>query len=246
MNNDDWISTCVNSSGSWEIHIRDILKTLIQPNDVVVDAGAHVGIHSRTMDNFGATVHSFEPISYNRTLLKRNVPTAIIHPEALADRQCVTCINYSVHNPFRSGTNSGDHHIGIGTYEITTTTLDQFELSPSLIKLDVQGAELMTLQGAENTIRRSRPYLIVEIEQVQLQHFGLDSSQVFKKIRDLGYEIFFIESEYPSDHLCVPYSKMEYFMAEYTDIIKPHTTNNHINNNLVNGVTRSVNFTLLH
>jgi hypothetical protein len=44
-------------------------------------------------------------------------------------------------------------------------TMDQFDLADvGFIKIDVEGFELSTLKGAENTLRRCRPNLLVEID----------------------------------------------------------------------------------
>jgi FkbM family methyltransferase len=55
----------------------------------------------------------------------------------------------------------------IGEFEVTTRTLplrrlDSFDLSPSFIKIDVQGNELAVLIGAKETILRSKPIVVVE------------------------------------------------------------------------------------
>lgn len=55
-----------------------------------------------------------------------------------------------------------------------------------LIKLDLEGAELLALQGARRTIRRHRPFLIVE-ETDRCRHYGCDLGAVAKQLRRWGY-----------------------------------------------------------
>ena len=45
---------------------------------------------------------------------------------------------------------------------VEVKTLDSFNLSPDVVKIDVQGFELKVVQGGEKTFRRSRPVTIVE------------------------------------------------------------------------------------
>ncbi|MGY4339151.1 FkbM family methyltransferase [Bradyrhizobium sp. LM2.9] len=48
----------------------------------------------------------------------------------------------------------------VGEHRIECRTLDSFAMSPSLIKVHAQGAELEILQGSEQTLRRHKPALM--------------------------------------------------------------------------------------
>lgn len=52
--------------------------------------------------------------------------------------------------------------LDIAEYRVPITTLDSFELSPDIVKIDVQGLEPAVLRGARATMARSRPVTIVE------------------------------------------------------------------------------------
>jgi hypothetical protein len=63
------------------------------------------------------------------------------------------------------------------------TTLDAFVQQERLsrldfMKIDVEGAEVGLLQGAEETIDRFRPVLMIEINPSTLQRFGKTSADV--------------------------------------------------------------------
>jgi hypothetical protein len=74
--------------------------------------------------------------------------------------------------------------------DIRTATLDSFGFDDlDLIKIDVEGHESEVLDGAQVTITKSRPALIVEIEQ---RHNRLPISAIMKGIQDLGYRGFFL------------------------------------------------------
>jgi hypothetical protein len=53
-----------------------------------------------------------------------------------------------------------ENKLSVREYAVECKTLDSYDLSPSLIKLHAQGAELDILKGAIETIRRSRPALM--------------------------------------------------------------------------------------
>ena len=73
-----------------------------------------------------------------------------------------------------------------GMDESTKTTVECRRLDdiytgiPSLIKIDVEGCELEVLKGAENTIKKYTPTLLIEI-------FDFDTNEVPKYLKSLGY-----------------------------------------------------------
>jgi FkbM family methyltransferase len=54
------------------------------------------------------------------------------------------------------------HYIRIHTTPVRIVPIDQLEISPELIKIDAEGFELEILRGAHETLRRSRPHLLLE------------------------------------------------------------------------------------
>lgn len=74
-----------------------------------------------------------------------------------------------------------------GNVPIRLTTLDRFALSPALIKLDVEGHEVRALRGARETILRSKPVLVVEVNKHQLEPAGFSIRQLWEELAGLGY-----------------------------------------------------------
>ncbi len=70
--------------------------------------------------------------------------------------------------------------------------LDDFDFDDvDLIKIDVEGHEAKVIEGAEKTIRRTTPVLIVEIEQ---RHLNRPMEEVLDQIVELGYAGFFMKN----------------------------------------------------
>ena len=75
-----------------------------------------------------------------------------------------------------------------------------------------------------------------------MNRFGVSSKDLFNTIRSMNYTIFYIEYNYPSDHLCIPNNKLEEFTNKYEENITIHTQSNNVNNNLDNGVNLKISF----
>ena len=69
-------------------------------------------------------------------------------------------------------------------------TLDEYELeNVGFIKIDVEGKEMAVLRGAQNTLERSRPVLLVEVI-AGLNRMSLRAALI--EIEQLGYEGTFL------------------------------------------------------
>jgi hypothetical protein len=72
-------------------------------------------------------------------------------------------------------------------------SLDSYRLSPTFIKLDVQGAEMMVLEGGADTIKKYRPSMCVECEDEDLT--------TIKFLQSLDYQVV---GHTKSDFLMIP------------------------------------------
>ena len=62
-------------------------------------------------------------------------------------------------------------HAFVGSGEGTTISLDRFagDLPPDFIKIDVEGAEMEVLRGAEKLLREIHPALVIETHSAELE-----------------------------------------------------------------------------
>lgn len=128
-----------------------------------VDIGAHVGIFSRDFAQRFARVIAFEPMPSTRECLLRNVPGNVdVKPFACGSHPGKVRMVRSTKNSGGSRIVAPDADID-GLIEAEVVTLDSFGLEAvDLIKLDVEGFEPDAILGAEETMRRCRPVVIVE------------------------------------------------------------------------------------
>ena len=161
--------------GVYEPEKTDAICRIIRPGDIALDIGAHVGYFSVLMSKLvGSTgrVFSFEPRKINFAFLKKH----------LAKNKCLnvqtieSAVGSSVGTAYmdtRTGTGTGKVH-STGNLAVKIVTVDAFyrqfpELSPpSFIKIDVEGGEVEVLKGAEATIKKYKPRIILATHNPQL------------------------------------------------------------------------------
>jgi FkbM family methyltransferase len=131
-----------------------------------VDLGAHVGIFSRHFAQRFEQVVAFEPTAETRECLEQNVPDNVrIIPFACGDHEGV--VEFRRHTKNSGGTEmafeNGPERPGLEHFSVRMITLDSLGLEDvGLVKIDIQGAEPLALRGAEATLRRCRPVVLIE------------------------------------------------------------------------------------
>jgi len=149
-----------------------ILKRFVKPGDTVVDVGAHRGAYTWHLSRLaGSTghVYAFEP---QPELVERlrswNGTNVVVHAVGLSDHAGSANLTIPVwgntsmlgHATLESAEAVEDaRHL-----EVRTKMLDEFDLSPTLIKVDVEGHEVSVLRGGDHTVSSSRPVLLLEID----------------------------------------------------------------------------------
>lgn len=150
----------------------------------VLDIGANVGLWARWFANNGSKIiDCFEPMPKNLECLRANLKDykqVNIHEMALSNYSGTMTLYVPKINK-----NSGSATI-IQSEKMTQETkvdcrpLDELNLSPTFIKLDVQGAEMMVLEGALETIKNYHPSIIIECEN--------ESQDTLRFLENLGYK----------------------------------------------------------
>lgn len=206
----DAIAQHIKRGTPWEPHFKTVIEYFISPGDTVIDCGANFGYNAvlmgKKLNNQGLLL-AFEPqrIIYqqlNGNLILNNIFNVLTYQVALGDgsqsQTTMRPVNYE-----ESWVNIGDTSIGEGGEEINVYKLDDFELEKvDFIKIDVQGYELFTLEGAKELLISHQPNLFIEIEPHQLIKFGVTEKQLVEYIKSFGYRMFKINNEYPCDHIC--------------------------------------------
>jgi FkbM family methyltransferase len=172
------------------------LRRFVRPGSAVVDVGANLGFFTTIFARWltpPSRVVAIEPEPGNVELLRRRVERAGLLPSVLivegAAAEATGPLSLVI-NPLHPG----DHRLGAEGLPIDGHALD--DLLPrlgvrdvSLIKIDVQGAELRALRGARETLRRLKPAVFVEIDDGALQAAGASAAAVIAFLAALGYRM---------------------------------------------------------
>lgn len=145
----------------YQYQVRDRSMTYVKKRGIALDIGANVGLWSRSLcKNFNSVV-AFEPVSMFRECLMRNVVADNLQVKDFALGNTRTTATMII-----TEGNTGHTHIDpatLGTGETEVYRLDDLELDEvDYIKMDCEGYEYRILQGAEQTIRRCRPVIVIE------------------------------------------------------------------------------------
>jgi len=163
-------------------YVPNWIQSSLHPGETFLDVGANVGFFSmcgcRAVGATG-TVFAFEPSAVNRAFLNyhrriNRLRQIRIREEAVANHDDTAQL-YLL-NDGDSGSNSltfdrpnlprlrGEVPKVATTKCIKLDTFcDQEQVVPAAIKIDVEGAELLVLQGASKTITRHRPTIILAV-----------------------------------------------------------------------------------
>lgn len=150
-----------------------------------VDVGSHVGLWSFNLAYRFQHVHAFEPVAAHRDCFHANtegVANITLHACALGAAPGSVSIRSEL-------TSSGDSRVD-GDGDIPMVTLDSCDLQDvDLIKIDCEGTELFVLQGAEATLARCKPVIIVEQKPGHAQRYGLGERDALPFLKSLGYTV---------------------------------------------------------
>ena len=204
------IDFAIYCTGAFEPATVAAYRRLIRPGDVVIDVGANIGAHTlrlATAVGERGRVLAYEPAARAFGRLARNIACNPALASRIHARQVMLVDDVAV--PLESAVYAswplvrtpGAHHLHLGV-ALSTDGAQQRLLDDAvadagvdhvaLIKLDVDGHELQVLRGGRETLRRSRPTVILELAPYTLEERGYDPAELIA---------FFLERDYTFSHL---------------------------------------------
>ena len=185
--------------GTYEPELQTALAELVQPGMVAYDVGANAGYISLLLARLAGPqgqVFAFEALPENVERLQRNV--ALNHLEAQVSVVHAAVIDASRPVRFLIGPSDdmGKAEGSAGRQEMTYTqaievtgiSLDDFVYTqghsrPQVIKLDIEGGEVLALPGMRRLLRQVRPLLLIEL------HGPEAARAAWETLRPAGYRL---------------------------------------------------------
>ncbi len=194
----------------------DLVSIGVRSGETVIDIGANFGFYtyrfSRVVGREGR-VYAFEPVPYTFQTLARVSRILGLHNVALVQKGCSSeagRVSFTVPvqrsgalmtgQAFISARN--DDHAGKETQvrwrqtkQVTAdvVALDDFlppQSTLSMIKCDIEGAELLAFRGAQKLIERNHPTVICEINPWFLDGYGFSLAELIGFFRERGYVLY--------------------------------------------------------
>jgi len=190
-------------TGTYEKGLLRILEKLVQPGDIIVDAGANIGlitIFCAIRAGKSGMVLSFEPHPETFPLLQKNIAVNRLSQIKVFDKAlgsvAGTAKIYSNLQINRGAASLVEFQADSPSFDISVLSLDDVlrELNISqlnLLKIDVEGFEMEVLKGAVGILsKENAPVLVVECSNTR-SNFNYSMEVLFDFLnRQHSYHIY--------------------------------------------------------
>jgi len=221
-----------------------LFECLARRADMVLDIGANFGLYAlvAAKANGSARVHAFEPVPTNGTLL-RHLATlngvsdrVSLHAVALSDHAGTATLSYPARRRSHRPTTGSLHPVGVASsiapgetesLSVRLLRLDEWrraaEVTPDLIKLDVERAEIDVLRGDPGLFSPSdsgRPGLASGQPDILFEVMPGESrsAEAVAQLADWGYSLYAIERVPADGFRLVPYRTTSHSPIPLSDL----------------------------
>jgi len=159
--------------GRWEPESQLLFTHIIKKGSVVYDLGANNGIHSMLFSKLvgdNGKVFSFEPLPSNCAEIENNaslnrIKNLQIVQAAVSNESGETTFHLGLHD--KQGSLVGIGRESGNDIKVSLITLDEFiekgNPAPDFLKIDIEGAESLALQGFEKKVDSILPVFFIEL-----------------------------------------------------------------------------------
>lgn len=166
--------TAVDMNGRFEAAFTDMFVEKLEPDTVLLDIGAATGYYTVLASHFcqPENIHAFEPDVPSRAILGIN-----------NRRYCSGKVNIDKRFVGERGQNDR-RSISLDEY------CETHDIAPTIVKMDIEGAEVQVLRGMRDVCLRHRPVILLEFHIEKMRdEWGVDPEEVPRLLREYGYRI---------------------------------------------------------
>lgn len=176
----------------------------IKPNMVVFDIGANIGyltfLAAKICGDTGLVI-AFEPENRNCELMKKSLvlnryKNVEIINKAISDKSKTGKLFISPYGSVVNTIVSGDKECA--STDIEVMSLDDFismrKIRPDFIKIDVQGAEYLALEGMKDLLEKNYPLkIVVELSPRSKPEKMNNFIHYWNKLEELGFNAYYLK-----------------------------------------------------
>lgn len=195
--------------GTNELPVQVAIVDALRADGVFFDIGANVGFFSllaaRAVGSRGV-VHAFEPVHANAARIGANarynrLGNVVVHEVAVTDASGTVTLVLAAHPGGAAVASAGAPPDAVGSVEVPAVTVDELVLhgsvrAPSVVKIDVEGAEAAVLRGMAGTLEQYRPVVVCEVDAADADVLAAKRIAVSGLLVAAGYDVEDLEPSY--------------------------------------------------
>ena len=191
------------------------LIELSHEKKIILDIGAHIGLCSIPVSLYCNVerIFAFEPNDINRGILKEHInANSISNIEVISNLvgknngELVELYSPEEVSGIPSIANLQSLRKDSKKYRTSShlqVSIDEFcksrNIHPDIIKIDVEGAEFGVLEGAINTIKECRPFIIISLHPKHLKSLGKDVNEIIDICEFMDYRLLECTDQPPQE-----------------------------------------------
>jgi FkbM family methyltransferase len=209
--------------GVWEPHVERCLRALLNSGDAAIDVGANLGYFSAAMAQavgpLGRVV-AFEPVPATYARLSQlaalnGFVQLSTFPLALGADAGDATIHWDPRVAGSASLHTGQgERVAVRVRPLDALVAEGSVPAPRLVKIDVEGHELAVLRGARETIARSRPAIIFELNAAISARAGWRPADIAAELP--GYAFRLLE---PTGERDIDLTAFDLRADEYVDVL---------------------------
>jgi len=201
---EDWIQKQIYFFGRYEVEKKETMlwKNILKEGQTIFDIGANIGYYSLLASKRigDGRIYAFEPVKQTFERLTKNVKInnfKNIKVNNLAVSNEEGTVDIYVANSKNTGTSSITNHMHFNgdKQTVKSLTIDHFVKSNNIeamdiVKIDVEGAEMMVIEGMEKSLRKFNPIVMIELIDERLKAAGSSIKEAYDFFEKLDYKSY--------------------------------------------------------
>jgi FkbM family methyltransferase len=185
--------------GTYEAELQETVRREVQPGMVVYDVGANIGyvslLFARAVAPAGR-VFAFEALPANVERIRKNLalnpnaPLSVVSKAVVEACHPVEFLTHASTSMGKAAGSAGREDQAYGpTLRVEGVSLDEFAYTqsnplPQVVKVDIEGGEVLALPGMRRILREAGPLVLLEL------HGHAAAEAAWDELTAAGYELF--------------------------------------------------------